>query len=79
MDKHGKIFFPNGYGVSVISGEHAYTDASHPYELAVLKGTEDNSSITYNTPITNDVVGYLDEDGVTEIMEKIQQFEPNQY
>ena len=79
FEKHGMVFFSNGYGVSVISGEDAYSDDSHPYELAVLAGSESHHGITYSTPITDDVVGYLDEDGVTEIMEKVQQFEPDQY
>jgi len=40
------------------------------YELAVLGK---DGQITYDTPITNDVIGYLREMDVTDVMEKIQQ------
>lgn len=61
--------FANGYGVSVITGEYSYSDEMHPYELAVLQG----GAICYSTPITDDVVGHLDEEGVTEIMKRVQE------
>jgi hypothetical protein len=38
------------------------------YELAVFK----NGHITYDTPITNDVIGYLKAEEVTKIMQQIQ-------
>lgn len=61
--------FPNGYGISVITGKMAYSDEKHPYEAAVLyKGD------LYCTIInTEGVIGHLDEEGVTEIMKKIQE------
>lgn len=62
------IGFKNGYEASVISGKYTYTDKEHPYELAVLK----NGELCYDTPITNDVIGYLTEDEVGEILEKIE-------
>ena len=65
---HARIDFSNGYGVSVVTGEYAFTDDAHPYELAVFK----DGNICYDTPITNDVIGYLTEDDVTEIMKKVQ-------
>lgn len=59
---------PNGYGVSVITGEYAYTDENNQYEVAVIK----DGACCYTTPITDDVIGYLNEEGVTEIMRQIQ-------
>jgi hypothetical protein len=38
--------------------------------LAVLNNDGD---LTYDTPITNDVLGYLSKEDVTEILIKIQQ------
>ena len=64
-----RMDFPNGYGISVITGEYAYSDNEHPYEVAVME----HGSLCYNTPITDDVIGYLDADGVTEIMKQIQE------
>jgi len=65
---HATMNFPNGYGVSVITGRMFYTDNDRPYELAVLK----DDSITYETPITNDVEGHLTVSKVTNIMKKVQ-------
>jgi hypothetical protein len=39
------------------------------FEVAVL---DKDGDLTYNTPVTNDVVGYLTPDEVTEIMEEVQ-------
>jgi U3 small nucleolar RNA-associated protein 14 len=42
------------------------------YELAVL---DSNGELTYDTPVTNDVIGYLRDIDVTDVMEKIQQLQ----
>lgn len=68
-----KMFFPNGYGISVVTGEFAYSNRENPYECGVLKGNSDEWSLTYDTPITNDVIGYCNEEKVTEIMKQIQE------
>jgi hypothetical protein len=68
-----RIQFDNGYGASVIKHEYSYGGKDGLYELAVLDG---DGGITYNTPITDDVKGYLSEDEVTKLLEQIQQL-PN--
>ena len=71
-------FFSNGYGISVINiigtnGEHfSYTKNKEQYEIAVLEGVKNNSRITYDTIITDDVIGYLEIEGVYKIMEEIE-------
>ena len=70
-------FFPNGYGVSVVRFKAggiygSYTNGESDWELAVLKGNKKKWSLTYNTPITEDVLGYLSEKDVTDTMKKIQ-------
>lgn len=67
LQTHARMSFKNDYGISVITG--GYGSASKPYEIAVLYKGE----ITYNTHITDDVIGYLTSDEVTEIMFKIQE------
>lgn len=62
------IEFDNGYGASVITGKMFFTDSKHPYEIAVLNG----ESIDYTTPITDDVLGYLNEEEANEILAKIE-------
>ena len=61
--------FDNGYEVSVVKSPHTYGGDKGLYELAVFKDGE----ICYDTPITNDVIGYLRPIDVTEVMAKIQQ------
>ena len=71
-------FFSNGYGISVINiigtdGEYfSYTKNKEQYEIAVLEGVKNNSRITYNTIITDDVIGYLGIEEVYKIMEEIE-------
>jgi hypothetical protein len=64
-----RMTFDNGYGVSVIKTSFSYGGKKGLYELAVL---DSSGSITYDTTITDDVLGYLSEDEVTENMIKIQ-------
>ena len=65
-----RIQFDNGYGASIVRSQYTYGGDKGLYELAVL---DSNGSLTYDTPITNDVIGYLRPEDVTDVMEKIQQ------
>ena len=64
-----RIKFDNGYGASVVKGPHTYGGNEGLYELAV---TDSNDDLTYSTPVTNDVEGYLTEEAVTKLLEQIQ-------
>ena len=64
--------FDNGYEVSVVKSEHSYGGKDGLYELAVL---DKDGELTYDTPITNDVIGYLRPIDVTDVMEKIQKLQ----
>jgi hypothetical protein len=65
-----RITFDNGYGASIVKTPYSYGGDRGLYELAVM-GTDGH--LTYDTPITNDVIGYLRDIDVTDVMEKIQQ------
>ena len=70
-------FFPNGYGVSVVQfttpfGAGSYGAEEGLYELAVIKGVEENWEICYDTEVTNDVIGYLTEDEVGEVLMQVE-------
>lgn len=65
----GKIMFENGYGASVIRTEHSYGGQIGLYELAVL---DNDGKLTYDTPITDDVLGYLSPKEVTNYLIQIQ-------
>ena len=66
--KQARMDFDNGYGVSVLFGDHFYSNGIDTYELAVLYG----GRLYYNTPVTNDVLGYITKDQVTAAMIEIQ-------
>lgn len=60
--------FPNGYGASVIKHYGSYGYEEDLFELAVLK----EGKLCYDTEITNDVIGYLKNDEVLELLERIK-------
>ena len=67
--------FPNHYGVSVVRGHGTKGAEKGLYELAVIHmGPDDDwSEIVYDTPITNDVIGYLTPDDITDIMQQVSE------
>lgn len=65
-------FFPNGYGVSVVRFPGSYGYEQDLYEVAVIKGNEDDYVLCYDTPITDDVMGHRDERDVEIIMEEVE-------
>lgn len=67
--KQAKMDFENGYGISVLFGSIFYSNGIDTYEVGILK----DGSLCYDTPITNDVIGYITADEVTDIMRKIQE------
>lgn len=64
--------FDNGYGLSVIND--GYGSSQGLFEAAVLY----QGSIVYDTPITNDVLGYLSEDEVQETIEAVKALPPRE-
>lgn len=77
-----KIYhFPNNYGASVVRFKllgrfGSYTTDESEFELAVLKFAKLNNhedfKLTYETPITDDVIGHLKIKEVEEILNKIK-------
>jgi len=59
--------FPNGYSASVIQGPHTYGGPGGLWEVAVFK----SGHLCYNTPITNDVLGYCDDAAVADLLVRI--------
>ena len=68
-----RIVFDNGFGASVVKHDFSYGGKDGLYELAVI---DTKGDLTYSTPVTSDVEGYLSEDDVTKLLEQIQQL-PN--
>ena len=65
-----RIQFDNGYGASVVKTPYTYGGDNGLYELAVL---DSDGNLTYSTPVTDDVIGYLRPEDVTDVLAKIQQ------
>lgn len=67
--KQAVLEFDNGYGISVLIGRCFYSNGIDTYEIAVMK----DGGIYYSTPITDDVIGRLKADQVSEVMKQIQE------
>lgn len=77
--------FANGYGASVVRGRGTYGEADGLWELAVVKwvptGRCDHSlegwsfRLCYDTPLTDDVLGWLSEAEVDAALERIETLE----
>lgn len=65
-------FFDNVYGASVIKHPFSYGGPSGLYELAVIRGDEGDWVIVYDTPVTDDVEGWLSPERVTELLTQIE-------
>jgi hypothetical protein len=66
-----RVYFDNGWGVSVVRGPHTYGGENGLYELAVLK---DGHLHYENEMAKGDVVGWLRPEDVTDAMKLIQEF-----
>jgi hypothetical protein len=76
----GKLFFPGGYGISVtrfkvpspISKDFfrygSYTSNENEWEVAILKGDENDWDICYDTHFTSDVLGYQTKEDINKII-----------
>jgi hypothetical protein len=67
-----KHFFDNSYGVSVVKFPNSYGYELGLYEVAILKGTEEESEICYDTGITSDVIGHQSEEEVEDLLYKVE-------
>lgn len=63
------VNFPNGYAASVVSSQYSYGGSKGLFEVAVMY----NNEIVYDTPVTSDVIGFLDFQGVADTLKQIEQ------
>ena len=67
------VDFDNGYGASIVCHDMSYggpfvEGENNLYELAVLH----NDELCYDTPITDDVLGWQTIEGINEILKEIE-------
>ena len=75
MQESAWHIYDNNSGVSVVRGPYTFGGDKGLYELAIIyMAPEDKESrICYDTPITNDVMGHLAPEDVTEIMKQVSE------
>lgn len=71
--KQARVSFANGYGASVVRGQYSYGGPEGFYELAVFGP---DGSLCYDTPVTDDVLGWLSEEGVSKALAEIEALPP---
>jgi hypothetical protein len=75
LDQHmngvqARMMFENNYGVSVVCHTYSYGGKNGLYEIAVLG---EDGNLTYDTPVTDNVIGYLSKKAVTDVMKRVQE------
>ena len=61
--------FPNGYGASVVKHKYSYGGKDGKWELAVINNiTDEGFEMCYDTEITDDVIGYLNDPEVDRLL-----------
>lgn len=70
--------FENNYGASIVQHAYSYGGGRGLWELAVIffdentTGVDCGFELVYNTPITDDVIGYLEETEIDDILLRIE-------
>lgn len=91
FDKHALVLFPNGYGLSVITGRNAYSSEDKPYEVGIIESsvklkrviTDSRAIMTnyefgLNYEITDgDVIGYQTKEDINKLLLKVQLLSPD--
>jgi hypothetical protein len=67
--------FPNQYGASVIRTSFSYGGDEGLWELGVVKWNGEKFALTYDTPITDDVIGHLSDEQVDATLEQIMELD----
>lgn len=82
LDDHRKgvqymFKFPNHYGASVIKHTWSYGYEGDLWELGVIRfGTDDDVwGLDYDTEITDDVIGFLTDDDVRDLLKRIKELD----
>ena len=70
--KQAIAFFKNGYGVSIVTYLEPDPYDQTLYEIAVLKGNKDRWKINCNVDNCQEIIAYITEKEVDEIMLEVQ-------
>lgn len=67
-----KLYFPNGWGISIILSRYSYGWSELKWEAAILY----NDGLDYSNPLTNDVIGYQTISEIKNLVKIIKTWEP---
>lgn len=67
---HKRVYFENGWGVSVVSHRHSYGGKEGLFEVAVI---DHDNNLRYDSGVTEDVIGWLDFADVCNIMVEVKE------
>ena len=66
--------FENGYGASVVKHSFSYGNQDDLWELAVIKYDDSGDwDLNYDTEITDDVIGWLTDENVIDLLQQIKE------
>ena len=68
--------FKNGYGASVVMHDYSYGGKNGLWELAVL---DSDDNLCYHTPVTQDVIGYLNDTQLQSYLKEISELNGSIY
>ena len=66
------VEFPNGWGASIVQNDASYGGKSNLFEIAVL---DSDGNINSQTDITDDVLGWQDEDDIDKVLTAISKLD----
>ena len=69
-----RLRFNNDYGVSIAKHDYSYGNKDDKFEVAVIEFYSDDNTnwdLTYDTEITNDVIGWLSQKDVEDLIERV--------
>lgn len=69
--------FPNGFGASVVRTPFSYGGHAGKWELGITKWSGKDFELTYDTDISDDVIGYLNPAEVDALLLRIQSLDEN--
>ena len=72
---HKRVYFDNGWGVSVVSHRGSYGGLEGLFEVAVI---DHDDNLRYDSGVTTDVIGWLDFRGVADVMVQVKELPKNE-
>lgn len=70
-----RVYYDNGYSASIIIEDNDFTGTRLDRSMQEVSILNNAGELVYDTPITNDVIKYSDDEHVLEILNDISELE----